>query len=118
VAVEKQTHLIVSGADKGQVGQVAGGHAFAAPADPYKQKGVRITGERLKKKAARQERRPAAPPREIEGEETVATGTSSQAIEGFAPPAVSRTCAHQGRRHAGAVRVCACTARWDTFTRR
>jgi len=29
------------------------GHAFAAPPDPYKQKGVRITGERLKKKAGK-----------------------------------------------------------------
>src|SRR5579864_9418216 len=53
VAVEKQTHLIVSGADKGQVGQVAADMRALRPPDPYKQKGVRITGERLKKKAGK-----------------------------------------------------------------
>jgi large subunit ribosomal protein L6 len=53
VAVEKQTHLIVSGADKGQVGQVAADMRSLRPPDPYKQKGVRITGERLKKKAGK-----------------------------------------------------------------
>ena len=53
VAVEKQTHLIVSGADKGQVGQVAANMRALRPPDPYKQKGVRITGERLKKKAGK-----------------------------------------------------------------
>src|SRR4029077_3119402 len=51
IAVEKQTHLVVSGADKGQVGQVAADIRSLRPPDPYKQKGVRITGERLKKKA-------------------------------------------------------------------
>jgi large subunit ribosomal protein L6 len=53
VVVEKQTHLIVSGADKGQVGQVAADMRSLRPPDPYKQKGVRITGERLKKKAGK-----------------------------------------------------------------
>ena len=53
IAVEKQTHLVVSGADKGQVGQVAAGIRSLRPPDPYKQKGVRITGERLKKKAGK-----------------------------------------------------------------
>jgi len=53
VAVEKQTHLVVSGADKGQVGQVAADMRSLRPPDPYKQKGVRITGERLKKKAGK-----------------------------------------------------------------
>ena len=53
VAVEKQTHIIVSGADKGQVGQVAADMRSLRPPDPYKQKGVRITGERLKKKAGK-----------------------------------------------------------------
>ena len=53
VAVEKQTHLVVSGADKGQVGQVAANMRALRPPDPYKQKGVRITGERLKKKAGK-----------------------------------------------------------------
>jgi large subunit ribosomal protein L6 len=53
IAVEKQTHLTVSGADKGQVGQVAANLRGLRPPDPYKQKGVRITGERLKKKAGK-----------------------------------------------------------------
>src|SRR5713226_4146642 len=53
VAVEKQTHIIVSGADKGQVGQVVADMRALRPPDPYKQKGVRITGERLKKKAGK-----------------------------------------------------------------
>ena len=53
IAVEKQTHLVVSGADKGQVGQVAADIRSLRPPDPYKQKGVRITGERWKKKAGK-----------------------------------------------------------------
>ena len=53
VAVDKQTHIVVSGADKGQVGQVAADMRALRPPDPYKQKGVRITGERLKKKAGK-----------------------------------------------------------------
>ncbi len=53
IAVEKQTHLVVSGADKGQVGQVAANIRSLRPPDPYKQKGIRITGERLKKKAGK-----------------------------------------------------------------
>ncbi len=53
IAIEKQTHLVVSGADKGQVGQVAADIRKLRPPDPYKQKGVRITGERLKKKAGK-----------------------------------------------------------------
>jgi large subunit ribosomal protein L6 len=53
IAVDKQTHLIVSGADKGQVGQVAANLRGLRPPDPYKQKGIRITGERLKKKAGK-----------------------------------------------------------------
>jgi large subunit ribosomal protein L6 len=53
IAIEKQTHLTVSGADRGQVGQVAANLRGLRPPDPYKQKGVRITGERLKKKAGK-----------------------------------------------------------------
>jgi large subunit ribosomal protein L6 len=53
IAVDKQTHLVVSGADKGQVGQVTANLRSLRPPDPYKQKGVRITGERLKKKAGK-----------------------------------------------------------------
>jgi large subunit ribosomal protein L6 len=53
IAVDKQTHLVVTGADKAQVGQVAADLRSLRPPDPYKQKGVRITGERLKKKAGK-----------------------------------------------------------------
>lgn len=53
IAVDKQTHLIVTGADKHQVGQVVADLRALRPPDPYKQKGIRITGERLKKKAGK-----------------------------------------------------------------
>ena len=53
IAVEKLTHLTVSGPDKHQVGQVAANLRALRPPDPYKQKGIRITGERLKKKAGK-----------------------------------------------------------------
>jgi large subunit ribosomal protein L6 len=53
IAVEKQTHMTVTGADKNQVGQVAANLRRLRPPDPYKQKGIRITGERLKKKAGK-----------------------------------------------------------------
>jgi large subunit ribosomal protein L6 len=53
ITVEKQTHMTVSGADKNRVGQVAANLRALRPPDPYKQKGIRITGERLKKKAGK-----------------------------------------------------------------
>jgi large subunit ribosomal protein L6 len=53
ISVDKQTHIVVSGADKAQVGQVAADLRSLRPPDPYKQKGIRITGERLKKKAGK-----------------------------------------------------------------
>jgi large subunit ribosomal protein L6 len=53
VAVEKQTHLTVSGADRAKVGQVAANIRGLRPPDPYKQKGIRLVGERLKKKAGK-----------------------------------------------------------------
>lgn len=53
VAVEKQTHLVVTGPDKQQVGQVAAKIRGLRPPDPYKNKGIRYTGERLKKKVGK-----------------------------------------------------------------
>jgi len=53
ITVEKQTHMTVTGADKNRVGQVAANLRRLRPPDPYKQKGIRITGERLKKKAGK-----------------------------------------------------------------
>jgi large subunit ribosomal protein L6 len=53
ITVEKQTHMTVTGANKNHVGQVAANLRALRPPDPYKQKGIRITGERLKKKAGK-----------------------------------------------------------------
>ena len=53
VAIEKQTHLTVTGIDKQLVGQVAANMRSLRKPDPYKQKGVRYTGEVLKKKAGK-----------------------------------------------------------------
>jgi len=53
ITVAQQTHLVVSGADKAQVGQVVANIRALRPPDPYKQKGIRRTGEHLKKKAGK-----------------------------------------------------------------
>ena len=53
IAVEKQTRIIVTGADRARVGQVAADIRGLRPPDPYKQKGIRLVGERLKKKAGK-----------------------------------------------------------------
>ena len=53
ITVEKQTRLVVSGADRAQVGQVSANIRGLRPPDPYKQKGIRLVGERLKKKAGK-----------------------------------------------------------------
>lgn len=53
INVEKQTHLVVSGADRQRVGQVAAEIRGLRPPDPYKNKGIRYTGERLKKKVGK-----------------------------------------------------------------
>lgn len=53
VKIEKNTHLVVSGADKQVVGEVAARMRALRKPDPYKQKGVRYTGERLIKKAGK-----------------------------------------------------------------
>jgi len=53
IAIEKQTHLTVTGVDRQLVGQVAANIRRLRQPDPYKQKGVRYTGEVLKKKAGK-----------------------------------------------------------------
>lgn len=50
VTVDKQTHVTVTGVDRQLVGQVAADIRRMRKPDPYKQKGVRYTGEVLKKK--------------------------------------------------------------------
>ena len=49
----KQTHLTVSGIDRQKVGFVAAEMRSLRPPDPYKNKGVRYTDERLKKKVGK-----------------------------------------------------------------
>ena len=51
--IDKQTHLVLTGYDKQMVGQVAANIRALRPPDPYKQKGVRYTGEILRKKAGK-----------------------------------------------------------------
>ena len=54
VAVDpKQTRLTVRGIGRQQVGQVAAEMRSLRPPDPYKNKGVRYVGERLKKKVGK-----------------------------------------------------------------
>ena len=53
VAIDKQTHITVTGVDRQLVGQVAANIRRLRKPDPYKQKGVRYTGEVLKKKAGK-----------------------------------------------------------------
>jgi large subunit ribosomal protein L6 len=53
VAVEKNTRLTVTGADRQQVGQVASEIRNLRPPDPYKGKGVRYSDERLRLKVGK-----------------------------------------------------------------
>jgi large subunit ribosomal protein L6 len=53
IAIEKQTHITVTGVDRQLVGQVAANIRRMRKPDPYKQKGVRYTGEQLKKKVGK-----------------------------------------------------------------
>ena len=53
IAIDKQTHIVVTGVDRQLVGQVAANIRRFREPDPYKQKGVRYTGEVLKKKAGK-----------------------------------------------------------------
>lgn len=51
--IDKQTHLVLSGYDKQLVGQVAANIRALRPPDPYKNKGIRYTGEVLRKKVGK-----------------------------------------------------------------
>ena len=53
VAIDKNTHVTVTGVDRQLVGQVAANMRRLRKPDPYKQKGVRYTGEVLKKKVGK-----------------------------------------------------------------
>jgi large subunit ribosomal protein L6 len=51
--IDKQTHLVLSGYDRQLLGQVAANIRELRPPDPYKNKGVRYTGEVLRKKVGK-----------------------------------------------------------------
>jgi large subunit ribosomal protein L6 len=51
--IEKQTHLVLSGYDRQLVGQVAAKIRALRPPDPYKNKGIRYTGEVPRKKVGK-----------------------------------------------------------------
>ena len=53
ITIDKQTHITVLGVDRQLVGQIAANIRRFRKPDPYKQKGVRYTGEVLKKKAGK-----------------------------------------------------------------
>ncbi|HEU0119349.1 MAG TPA: 50S ribosomal protein L6 [Bryobacteraceae bacterium] len=51
--VDKNTHVVLTGYDKQVLGQVAANMRALRKPDPYKNKGVRYTGEVLRKKAGK-----------------------------------------------------------------
>jgi large subunit ribosomal protein L6 len=51
--IDKQTHLVLSSADRQMLGQVAANIRSLRPPDPYKNKGIRYTGEALRKKVGK-----------------------------------------------------------------
>jgi len=51
--IDKQTHLVLTGRDRQLLGQVAANIRALRKPDPYKNKGVRYTGEALKKKVGK-----------------------------------------------------------------
>ena len=51
--VDKQTHLILTGYDRQLLGQVAANIRALRKPDPYKNKGIRYTGEVLRKKVGK-----------------------------------------------------------------
>ncbi|MBZ5622814.1 MAG: 50S ribosomal protein L6 [Acidobacteriia bacterium] len=51
--IDKQVHLVLSGHDRQLLGQVAANMRALRKPDPYKNKGVRYTGEALRKKVGK-----------------------------------------------------------------
>jgi large subunit ribosomal protein L6 len=51
--IDKQTHLVLTGHDRQLLGQVAANIRSLRKPDPYKNKGVRYTGEALRKKVGK-----------------------------------------------------------------
>ncbi|MCA1831127.1 MAG: 50S ribosomal protein L6, partial [Actinobacteria bacterium] len=53
LTVESPTKIVVAGADKQSVGQVAANIRAIRPPDPYKGKGIRYEGEYVRRKAGK-----------------------------------------------------------------
>lgn len=53
IKVDKQTHVVISGANKAQVGQIAADIRKIRPPEPYKGKGVRYSDETILRKAGK-----------------------------------------------------------------
>ncbi len=53
IAVDKQTHVVISGHDKALVGLVTADLRKLRPPEPYKGKGIRFTGEKILRKAGK-----------------------------------------------------------------
>lgn len=53
IEVQENTRVVVRGADKQQVGQLAAEIRMSRPAEPYKGKGVRYEGEHIRRKAGK-----------------------------------------------------------------
>ncbi|MGD0499975.1 MAG: 50S ribosomal protein L6 [Bryobacteraceae bacterium] len=51
--IDKQTHLVLTGYDRQVLGQVAANIRSLRKPDPYKNKGIRYTGEALRKKVGK-----------------------------------------------------------------
>jgi large subunit ribosomal protein L6 len=51
--IDKQTHLVLTAADRQMLGQVAANIRALRPPEPYKNKGIRYTGEVLRKKVGK-----------------------------------------------------------------
>jgi large subunit ribosomal protein L6 len=51
--IDKQTHLVLTSHDRQLLGQTAANIRYLRPPDPYKNKGIRYTGEVLRKKAGK-----------------------------------------------------------------
>ena len=101
--IDKQTHLVLTGYDKQMLGQVAANIRALRKPDPYKNKGVRYTGEVLRKKVGK-------------------TGASGASMiqrtkrTKFASAFTSASGTRCAARRSG--RAWRCSAAWPTFTRR
>jgi large subunit ribosomal protein L6 len=53
ISVPKPTQIIIEGSDKQKVGQVAAEIRKVRPPEPYQGKGIRYTGERVRRKVGK-----------------------------------------------------------------